>query len=330
MALGELPRAPAFLIGQVGDQRIAFHGTSGQFYLTHENLGENNGKPDSESENGSSVEFRASGVSGDCGENFKEVLQNGEIKSEYEVTTHTGEGVMESGDIRGACDSSKESANDNGVLMGRLSKLEATKTLELKHLRFWQLTQQAIAGMTVGLLTQPRCKVTDLINSDQQEIKQLKAKILELEKIISTQTKLVEILKSMPGCQGVTLKDEKAAIPRGVQKKGRIKFNNSAKRDSEINSEFAGSKLSDLRSWKKDHRKAYNKRGRKKLEVTLLEVFAITREWLRQGRPGSRPVIYALPQLRIKVVRSVIAELKHRYKKRYEKIKVQERKTMRA
>lgn len=132
MALGELPRAPAFLIGQVGDQRIAFHGTSGQFYLTHENLGENNGKPDSESENGSSVEFRASGVSGDCGENFKEVLQNGEIKSEYEVTTHTGEGVMESGDIRGACDSSKESANDNGVLDGQAFEIRGDEDAGVK------------------------------------------------------------------------------------------------------------------------------------------------------------------------------------------------------
>ena len=44
MALGELPKAPAFLFGQVGDQRIAFHGTSGKFYLTHENLGEKNGE----------------------------------------------------------------------------------------------------------------------------------------------------------------------------------------------------------------------------------------------------------------------------------------------
>ena len=43
IAVGELPRPPAFLIGQVGDQRIAFHGTSGSFILTHENLkGESN------------------------------------------------------------------------------------------------------------------------------------------------------------------------------------------------------------------------------------------------------------------------------------------------
>lgn len=38
IAVGELPRPPAFLIGQVGDQRIAFHGTSGAFYLSKENI----------------------------------------------------------------------------------------------------------------------------------------------------------------------------------------------------------------------------------------------------------------------------------------------------
>jgi putative transposase len=38
LSLGELPKPPAFLIGQVGDQRIAFHGSSGGFYLTHENI----------------------------------------------------------------------------------------------------------------------------------------------------------------------------------------------------------------------------------------------------------------------------------------------------
>ncbi len=43
IALGELPRPPAFLIGQVGDQRIAFHGSGGNFYLTKENEEKTNG-----------------------------------------------------------------------------------------------------------------------------------------------------------------------------------------------------------------------------------------------------------------------------------------------
>jgi transposase InsO family protein/transposase-like protein len=48
MSLEELPQPPAFLIGQVGDQRIAFHGKGGGFYLTNENLrGEENGNGES-------------------------------------------------------------------------------------------------------------------------------------------------------------------------------------------------------------------------------------------------------------------------------------------
>jgi hypothetical protein len=50
----------------------------------------------------------------------------------------------------------------------------------------------------------------DLVGkTDEKELKQLRAKVRELELLTSTQTKLIEILKSMPGCQGVTLKDEK-------------------------------------------------------------------------------------------------------------------------
>lgn len=61
MAIGELPTPPAFLIGQIGDQRIAFHGTSGRFYLTHENLKEG------ERSDGTGSEFRANseGASGE-------------------------------------------------------------------------------------------------------------------------------------------------------------------------------------------------------------------------------------------------------------------------
>lgn len=44
LSLEEEIKPPAFLIGQIGDQKIAFHGNSGHFYLTHENLtGESNG-----------------------------------------------------------------------------------------------------------------------------------------------------------------------------------------------------------------------------------------------------------------------------------------------
>lgn len=42
-AVGDLPKPPAFLIGQIGDQRISFHGSSGGFFLTQDKFnGDNN------------------------------------------------------------------------------------------------------------------------------------------------------------------------------------------------------------------------------------------------------------------------------------------------
>ena len=42
--------------------------------------------------------------------------------------------------------------------LGRASKAEAMKRLELPALRVWQLSQQALSGMLAGLLKQPRTR----------------------------------------------------------------------------------------------------------------------------------------------------------------------------
>ena len=85
--------------------------------------------------------------------------------------------------------------------------------LNLKPIRFWQLKNQAIMGMMVGLLHQPRLRGNEhMENQEQQELKKLRARVKELELIVSTKTKLIEILKSMPGCQGVSVKDEKPRV----------------------------------------------------------------------------------------------------------------------
>jgi transposase InsO family protein/transposase-like protein len=119
MALGELPRPPAFLIGQVGDQRIAFHGTSGAFYLTHENLGEQNGKSDGESnQNREPIGDNYSNESGNIESKCEETAEDGEVKSESEVASNTSEGVVGSSDIGEAHPSPTESTNNNGILDG--------------------------------------------------------------------------------------------------------------------------------------------------------------------------------------------------------------------
>ena len=78
-----------------------------------------------------------------------------------------------------------------------------------------------------------------------------------------------------------------------------------------------------LRSWEKNCNSPPAKRGRKKAGVTFREQLTIAREWAKQGYPGSRPVIGALPSLRKKLIRAVIAELKKRRAKRYARIRTE-------
>lgn len=54
------------------------------------------------------------------------------------------------------------------------------------------------------------------------------------------------------------------------------------------------------------------------MPVSLAEMIAISREWKHQGYPGSRPIIHALPKMRVRVVRETISKLKQRRKNRAE------------
>jgi hypothetical protein len=116
MALGELPKVPAFLFGQVGDQRIAFHGTSGKFYLTHENLGETNGE--SVSNIGKSESIRntdSNGTDGEKGEAKPEGLE-----SEIKVPSDTGSGALGESNTGGQTEGSGVCEGDHGVLDGEV------------------------------------------------------------------------------------------------------------------------------------------------------------------------------------------------------------------
>jgi transposase InsO family protein/transposase-like protein len=102
MAIGELPKPPAFLIGQIGDQRIAFHGTSGRFYLTHENL-----SGDMKNEAGRSEQ-------NGCNENAKE--------KDFEISSGTDARALGAGNSGGARDSANEGECDYGLLDGSQDK----------------------------------------------------------------------------------------------------------------------------------------------------------------------------------------------------------------
>jgi len=84
-----------------------------------------------------------------------------------------------------------------------------------------------------------------------------------------------------------------------------------------------------LRNWKKA--KSFNKNpGPIKKAIRFNEQLKIAKEWKRQGYPGSRPVIAALPQLRIRSIRQVISKLKSRRGKRKSQIKTLVRKNVKV
>jgi hypothetical protein len=78
--------------------------------------------------------------------------------------------------------------------------------------------------MTAGLLTQPRHRKGEFVgNREELQIKRLKAQVTELELVIATQTKLIEIFRSIPGYEGVTLKDDgTSGVSRRIKKKSGI------------------------------------------------------------------------------------------------------------
>lgn len=86
--------------------------------------------------------------------------------------------------------------------MGHLSKMEASKKLEVAPLRIWQMAQMALAGMCAGLLKQPKTRNTAMIDKDNDPT-ELKKRIQEMEKTIDMQERLISILRSMPGCTQV-------------------------------------------------------------------------------------------------------------------------------
>ena len=102
IAVGELPKPPAFLIGQVGDQRIAFHGTSGSFFLTQENKnGELSGNNIS---NGNSTEK----------EELSTKVDTNEATEGF--ASHPDQAAMDAGECRRSFTSTEENSDTDAVL----------------------------------------------------------------------------------------------------------------------------------------------------------------------------------------------------------------------
>lgn len=73
-----------------------------------------------------------------------------------------------------------------------------------------------------------------------------------------------------------------------------------------------------IRHWKGLARKENSPRpGPKEKGITFLEVLQVAREWHRQEFPGYRPVVYALPGVRVRAVKVIVAQMKLRKKQRH-------------
>src|SRR5208337_3093876 len=106
-----------------------------------------------------------------------------------------------------ASEEERKKAHELGALLlehwlGRLSKKELGEKIGQPPLRVWQLSQQALAGLVVGVLKQPKKPPkgtpppSSLLPEDNP--KQLRAQVLELQRQKQVLEELVEILKDLP------------------------------------------------------------------------------------------------------------------------------------
>lgn len=103
----------------------------------------------------------------------------------------------------------RQEAHLKGVLMlehwlGRMTRKDLGTKMNLPPLRVWQMSQQALSGMVVGLMAQPKRppKGTPMAiekKVEKDELKELRKKVASLEQDNRVMKELLELLKDMPG-----------------------------------------------------------------------------------------------------------------------------------
>jgi hypothetical protein len=113
-----------------------------------------------------------------------------------------------------ASEQERQEAHKLGVLMlehwlGRMTRKDLGTKLNLPPLRVWQLSQQALAGMVVGLMTQPKRppKGTPMANQakiEREDLKTLRKENHELREQNRVLKELLDLLKDMPAQAAAT------------------------------------------------------------------------------------------------------------------------------
>ncbi len=107
-----------------------------------------------------------------------------------------------------ATETQRQEAHKMGVLMlehwlGRMTRKSLGEKLNLPPLRVWQMSQQALAGMVVGLMAQPKRppKGTPMAaekKAEKDELKMLRKQVYELQQDNRVLKELLDVLKDLP------------------------------------------------------------------------------------------------------------------------------------
>lgn len=108
-----------------------------------------------------------------------------------------------------APETERQEAHKMGVLMlehwlGRMTRKQLGDKLNLPALRVWQMSQQALAGMVVGLMAQPKrppkgTPMPNQMKTDREDVKALRKENQELKERNRVLQDLLDVLKDMPG-----------------------------------------------------------------------------------------------------------------------------------
>lgn len=85
-----------------------------------------------------------------------------------------------------------------GYWLGRETKAELSRRLGIPPIRVWQMSQRAISGMVTALLRPPEGRRGALPRLPP-EVKELRRRVAELEAETSSQRRLIELLRTLPG-----------------------------------------------------------------------------------------------------------------------------------
>jgi hypothetical protein len=130
--------------------------------------------------------------------------------------------------------------------LGRVTREEAARELALSGVRFWQLSQQAVCGLVVGCLRQPRFRPRKGEGPPTQEATQgvgvLRERIRVLEGELEGSRRLIEVLRTLPGRSEPTAPSGAEGRRVGTRRRQRRRAGAAAER---VAAPLAGAEVGD-------------------------------------------------------------------------------------